>query len=268
MKKFTFLLIAMLAASFAFAQFGKLKYQPKVVVVVLGQHNPTFDESTFPDLNFYYTPNMKLKTNTIFGKASKNKNKKAWSAALGIGRTAGAEAHDNYTGEPAVLIDKRIHSGTAYLLDKNGDIAAKTFNGEREYFNAQTSMLVDFKKFQRKIVSESLGDLTKSLIKKGETVNKKKRNYQDIGEKFFNFNVVDVNGNEHSMSSLVEGNPATLVFFIYINSEYDMKQGKESGAGKRGKDYMNQVAQTVAAEKQLTPLYNLEKGIFGKRIDR
>jgi hypothetical protein len=263
MKKITLFIVAMLAATLTYAQFGQLKYKPKVIVVVLGKHNPTFNESRFPNLHFYYTPNMVLKTSA---KASKNQNKRAWSTAIGFGRTAGAEAHDSYTGEPAILVQKRARSGLAYLLDKNGDIAAKTFNGEKEYFNAQTSMLVDFKRLQRKIVSESFGDLTKSLIKKGETVKKKKKNYQDIGEKFYDFNVVDVNGNEHSMSSLIEGNPATLVFYIYINSEYDLNKGKESGAGKKGRDYMNQVAQTVAAERQIAPLYNLEKGIFGNRI--
>lgn len=264
MKKFTFLIVALLAASFT---FGQVKYKPKVIVVVLGAHNPTFVESVFPDLHFYYTPNMKLKTNTILGKASKNVNKNAWSTAIGFGRSAGSEAHDSYTGTPEVLVNNRIHSGTTYLLDKNGDIAAKTFNGEKADFTSSTPMLVDFKKFQRKIVSESFGDLLKSLIKKGETVSaRKKSNYQDIGNKFYSFNVEDANGTEHSMSSLIQGNEATLVFFVYINSKYDLQEAKKSGKGKKGKDYMNSMAQIVAAQRQIAPLYTLEKGIFGKRI--
>ncbi|MBN2615925.1 MAG: hypothetical protein JXR71_09545 [Bacteroidales bacterium] len=264
MKKITFLIVALLAASFT---FGQMKYKPKVIVVVLGQHNPTFEESTFPDLQFYYTPEMVLKTNTILGKASKNVNKNAWSTAIGFGRSAGSEAHDSYTGSPEILVNKGIHSGVTYLLDKNGDIVGKTYNGEKADFTSNTPMLVDFKKFQRKIVSEPLGDLLKSLIKKGETAgDRKKADYQDIGTKFMDFNVADVNGTEHSMSSLIKGNEATLVVFIYINSKYDLKEAKKSGAGKKGRDYMNSVAQIVAAERQIAPLYSLEKGIFGKRI--
>ena len=261
MKRMTILLTALLIAGIS---LGQMKYKPKVVVVVLGPKNPTFDESRFPDLHFYYTPNLVLKT---YKKASKKTNKKAWSAAIGLGHTAGAEANDRYTGEPAAIVENKIHSGITYLLDKNGVIAGKTFNGKKEYFNSNMSMMVDFKKFQRKIVSESFGELLKSLIKKGETVKKGKANYQDIGTDFYNFKVSDGNGLEHNMSRLIEGTPATLLYFIYINPEYDLNKGKESGAGKKGKDYMNQVAQTVAAEKQIEPLYNLEKGIFGKRIE-
>jgi hypothetical protein len=37
-----------------------MKYKPsKVLVVVLGPKNPTFDESIYPDLHFYYTPDIK-----------------------------------------------------------------------------------------------------------------------------------------------------------------------------------------------------------------
>ena len=67
------------------------------------------------------------------------------------------------------------------------------------------------------------------------------------------------------MHSLVKDNTATLVLFLRVNPEYDLNKGKESGSGKKGKDYSNQVAQTVAAEKQVAPLFALEKGIFGKK---
>jgi len=87
----------------------------------------------------------------------------------------------------------------------------------------------------------------------------------EISESFENFSVVDKDGNTHSMPSLLSDNSATLVLFLRINPEYDLNKGKESGKGKKGKDYMNEVAQSVAAEKQMAPLYRIEKGIFGKR---
>ncbi len=217
MKTIAILFTALLMTGIS---FGQMKYKPKVVVVVLGPKNPTFDESRFPDLHFYYTPELVLKTSK---KASKNLNKNAWSAAVGFGRTAGAEGYDSYTGEPTVLVDKSIHSGVTYLIDKNGFIAGKSFNGEREYFTSAMQLMVSFKHFQKKWETESLGNLLKSLIKKGETVKPLKKPAQDIATEFVDFKVADANGTEYDMHSLVKGNSATLVYFIYINSKYKKK---------------------------------------------
>jgi len=110
----------------------------------------------------------------------------------------------------------------------------------------------------------------KSLVKKGETMKppkKSKTTSHLIGKELYAFKAADKNGTEIEMQNLVKGNPATLLLFLYISPEYDFNQGKESGAGKKGKDYMNQVSQTAAADKQIGPLYNMEKGIFGKRIE-
>ncbi len=261
MKTISLFFIAMLTAAIS---LGQMKYQPKVVVVVLGPHNPTMNESDFPDLNFYYTPNLVFKKSG----ASKNVNKNAWSSALGLGRTAVAEAYDSYTGEPDVIVQKKIHSGTVYLLDKNAVIAGKKKNAT-DFFSRNPMLIVtDFKKLQRKPVFEKFDDLLKSLVKKGETVQKGKSKFEDVGTDFYNFKVSDVNGAEHDMSSLIDGNQATLVFFVYINPEYDFQKARESGKGKKGKTYMNQVAQSVAAEKQMKPLYAMEETVFGNRIKR
>jgi len=267
MKKVLIVLIAVLATSLS---FGQMKYQPKVVVILLGSKNATLDESNFPDLHIYYTPELSLKTSA---KASKNVNKNAWSSALGVGRTAGKESHDAYMGKPQELVNKGVSSGTAFIFDKNGRVNAETFNGKQEYFNTKTKFLVKFNKLKRSWESETFGDLMKSLVKKGNTIKpaktpKKPLKKYAIGHGINDFKVSDKDGNLHSIQSLVKGNPATLVLFLYINPEYDLNKGKESGADKKGKDYMNQVAQTMAADKQIAPLYNLEKGIFGKRLDR
>jgi len=268
MKTIAILFTALLITGIS---FGQMKYKPKVVVVVMGPKNPTFDESTFPDLKFYYLPDIKLSKNGgIYGKASKNKKKNAWSSALGIGATSHAEAYQNYTGEPAIVVEKHIRSGTAYIFDKNGLINAETFNGRQEYFNNQTKFLVDFKKMKRSWESETFGTLMKSLVKKGETMKppKKYKTSYLLGKKIYAFPVQDASGKTYDIQSLTKGDPATLLVFLYINPQFDFNKGKESGAGKKGKNYMNDVAQTMAADKQITPLYNLEKGIFGKRIKR
>ncbi len=265
MKSIAIVLVTLLMAG---VSFGQMKYKPKVVVVVLGPKNPTLDESIFPDLQFYYTPDLKLKMSKKA--ASNNSSKHAWSSVMGMGRTSRAESHDFYTGQPEILAQQSVHSGTAYVFDKNGRVNAETFNGKQEYFNNKTKFLVRFNKMKRSWESESFGDLMKSLVKKGETMKppkKSKTTSHLIGKELYAFNVADKNGKEVDAQSLVKGNSATLLLFLYINPEYDFNKGKESGAGKKGKDYMNQVAQTMAADKQIEPLYNLEKGIFGKRIE-
>ncbi len=267
MKTIAILLTALLITG---VSFGQMKYKPKVEVVVLGPKNPTFDESRFPDLHFYYLPDIKLSKNGgIYGKASKNKNKNAWSSALGMGATSHAEVSQNYTGEPAILVEKPIISGTAFIFDKNGRANAELIGTRDIYFNNKTQFMVDFSKMKRSWESETFSSLMKSLVKKGETMKppKKYKTSHLLGKKIYAFQVQDASGKKYDIQNLTKGNPATLMYFIYINPEYDFNKGKESGAGKKGKDYMNQVAQTVAADKQITPLYNLEEGIFGKRIE-
>ena len=264
MRTFGFILFAVFTATLSYAQ---MKNQPKVVVVFLGQLNTTLSEANFPDLDFYSTPELQLIESK---KASKNTNKKAWSSALGVGRTAGAESNDTYTGVPQELVNKSVSSGTAYLFDTEGIINAKLFNGETQDYVKGTNFLVKFNKMKRQWEAETFGNLLKEIEKKGTTIKPdKKRKEEDakynIGFGIDNFEVSDKEGNLHGMHSLVKDNTATLVLFLRVNPEYDLNKGKESGSGKKGKDYSNQVAQTVAAEKQVAPLFALEKGIFGKK---
>lgn len=269
MKTIAFLFTALLITGIS---FGQMKYKPKVVVVVMGPKNSTFDESKFPDLNFYYLPDIKLSKNGgIYGKASKNKKKNAWSSALGIGATSHAEVSQNYTGEPAIVVDKHIASGTVYVFDKNGLSNAEMMGAQyaKDFITNQTKFMIDFNKMKRSWKTESFGNLMKSLVKKGETMKppKKYKTSHLLGKKIYAFNVQNASGKTFDIQNLTKGNPATLLVFLYINPEFDFNKGKESGSGKKGKTYMNDVAQTIAAEKQIGPLYNLEKGIFGKRIE-
>lgn len=273
MKKNVMLIVAVLAASLA---FGQMKYRPSEVnVIVLGPKNPTFDEAKFPDLHFYYLPDLKLKVSKKA--AANNSSKHAWSSALGVGRTAGAESHDDYSGQPeAIVNNSRLRSGSSFIFDKNGIVNGKSFMGKTLDFNNKSDFLVKFNKMKRSWESETLGTLMKNLVKKSETypVPKKKKKSKTIPQKFSlgqgaaSFELMKSGGEKTDIQSLVIRNPATLLLFLYISPEYDFNKGKESGAGKTGKNYMNQVAQAVAADKQIAPLYNLEKGIFGKRIEQ
>ncbi|MBN2236252.1 MAG: hypothetical protein JW729_01755, partial [Bacteroidales bacterium] len=206
-------------------------------------------------------------------KASDNVDKKAWSSALGVGRTARAEANDSYTGNPTEIVENGIHSGFITLLDSEGIINAKLYLTDEVYFDKSTEFMLKFNGFQRKWEFETFDNLMKTITKKGTAYEKPKKDNKDneenekydIGETFDDFILADKEGNAVNMHSIVQGNTATLVVFLRVNPEYDLNEGKESGKGKKGKSYMNDVAQTVAMEKQIEPLKNLEKGIFGKK---
>lgn len=275
MKTIKFILILCSIIAFKGVLVSQMKYQPETIVIVLAEKNPTFDETRFPDIKFFYTPDLKLKENPL-GKSSKDKKKSAWSSATGVGLTAGKEAHDSYTGKPEFLVDHSVSSGHAYIMDKNERVVGKTYNGKNEDFNSGTEFLTSFNKLQRVWETESLGAITKELIKKNKVMDppkekKKKKDAEnkkiDIGEVMTNFEVTDSQGNSINTNKLFN-NSATLLVFVYINPEFDMQQGKESGKDKKGSEYANEVAQFIAAEKQMDILYNLERGIYGNRIER
>jgi len=265
------LLLLIIPTLFSYNIYGQMKYQPtKTVVIFLGENNPTFDEANFPDLEFYYTPELKLE-DSGFGKGSDNENAKAWSSALGVGKTAASERGAHFKGEPAVLVDNRVSSGHAYILDKNMRIYAYAYNGDDISFNKGTQFLIAYNKFQGKFETESFGDIMKDMVKKGDAMKppkKFKKNSNDFtrGKVIKDFEIKTKDGSSTSIVNILKGQEATLIVFAYLNSGYDLQEGYESGEGKKGKDYANSVAQTIAAEKQIEILYRLEKGIYGKNV--
>jgi len=270
MKKLALLSLVMIITV---SMFGQMKIQPsKTVVIFLGAKNSTFDESKFPNIKFYYTPDLKLKDNGgIYGKKSKSKNKNAWSSALGMGATSHSEAVNEFTGTPEALALAGIGSGYSFIFDKNGVIKAKAIGRSIDY-NKNTKFMVSFNKMKRSWESETLDALMKDLVKKGNTTkpgkaSKKPEHKFAIGYGVNSAVLEDKDGNKTDITEIVKGDPATMITFLYLNNEYDLTKGKESGKGKKGKDYSNEVAQVLAAEKQLRPLLNIEEGIYGNKTE-
>jgi hypothetical protein len=270
MKKLALLGLAVIIAT---SMFGQMKVQPsKTVVIFLGPKNPTFDETKFPDIKFYYTPDLALKDNGgIYGKKSKSKNKNAWSSALGMGATSHSEAVNEFTGAPEALTLAGIGSGYSFIFDKNGVIKAKAIGRTIDY-NKNTKFMVSFNKMKRSWESETLDAIMKDLVKKGNTTkpgkaSKKPEHKFAIGYGINSAVVEDKDGNKTDITDLAKGDPATMITFLYLSPEYDLTKGKESGKGKKGKDYSNEVAQVIAAEKQLKPLVFIEDGIYGNKVE-
>ena len=56
LKNLFFLAVLTLGSFTVFAQISKLA--PKVVVIGIGEKNATLDENQYPNLKFYYTPEL------------------------------------------------------------------------------------------------------------------------------------------------------------------------------------------------------------------
>ena len=283
MKTVSIFLMTLLMAV-AGASFGQVaKYQPKVIILFLGEKNPTFDESKYPDLSFYYTPELELVKSE---KAkSQSSGKKAFGSLTGFSSQSSAEANDEYTGTPAEIINLAIGARDVYLFDKKGVFSGKLWGtfGDDDRKLDDWSFLLSGKK--KTVVTggapydtKKLGDFAKDFVKKGKTTGKVKNAkvkkgkqptlHNMYGEKWPDFKVQDASGKEVDFSEITSGNPLTMVCTLYLEKDYDMNKAKESGEGKSGKEYMNSIAEDLATEKAVSGLSNLESQIFQFRVER
>ena len=283
MKTVSIFLMTLLMAV-AGASFGQVaKYQPKVIILFLGEKNPTFDESKYPDLSFYYTPELELVKSE---KAkSQSSGKKAFGSLTGFSSQSSAEANDEYTGTPAEIINLAIGARDVYLFDKKGVFSGKLWGtfGDDDRKLDDWSFLLSGKK--KTVVTggapydtKKLGDFAKDFVKKGKTTGKVKNAkvkkgkqptlHNMYGEKWPDFKVQDASGKEVDFSEITSGNPLTMVCTLYLEKDYDMNKAKESGEGKSGKEYMNSIAEALATDKAVSGLSNLESQIFKYRVER
>jgi len=85
-------------------------YDINVIMIGIGGKNATFDESKYPDLSFYYTPNL-------VSKAELGETAKSALSLFGDG------AREIFEGKPDILAkwwDDKDLRNYALLFDKNG----------------------------------------------------------------------------------------------------------------------------------------------------
>jgi uncharacterized protein YnzC (UPF0291/DUF896 family) len=224
MKKITLLLTALLVFGVSFAQLKK--YPPKVIIIGVGEKNPTFDESRFPHIKFYYTPTLKPVNDDISEEGN---------AGLAL-----LEATHQFTGEPEfvrnfwnlissnkvfMLFDKesRCYTLGPDILPRNGDLNQAACANDKV-----------------------LGVNVKDVIKKGKTVKQNKKainlvppettnkkvsiSFKDyykkfkktmVGNKLPDFEIVDPEGNPTTISAAMNNEP-TLVLFFEIPKNLDL----------------------------------------------
>jgi len=255
MKRLAFLTLAVIISLGAIAQ---QKYQPKVVVLFMGEKNPTFDESKFPDCKFYYTPGI-----TAEVKEAKSVSNKLLSRS-GIKKEGGV--YDiKFGGAPAEAYSTNIIGGT--FFDKNGLICG-------QYKTIDNILVSPKKNLQGAMDFVSYKSFSKDYIKKGKTIKKAKRAPKKPKKLFdyhrmempTDFEVVDSKGNKENIKNLVKGEPLTLLYVLYLKSDYDLKAGTESGENKKGKQFINDALNTTAAIKKLEKVSEIEQDIFGHKV--
>ncbi len=266
MKKITLLLSAL----FIFGvSFGQMKYLPtKTIVVILGAQNPNIDYSKFSDIEFYFTPELDnlYKDPETLAEASGLKG----GMKLFTKNTADAkqmEVLNAYNGTNDVIFKKGL-SKVSYVFDKEGVVYGK-FWGVNPSFTGSDAYLVKNKSQD----SETLKTLLKELVKKGDTRKlgkiKKGKDYSwQPGYKPTTITVLDKDGNSKDIVELVKGNPATILYWVHVNSKFDPIPGTKSGKDQDPEEYNNAVARTMTLDKQMMPLFDIEKYIYGKKLDK
>ncbi|WP_319482083.1 hypothetical protein [uncultured Draconibacterium sp.] len=256
MKKVVFISVALLMASFI--GFSQAKYQPKVVVLFMGEKNPTFDESKFPDCDFYYTPGISGEEKKAESVASKG------LGALGIKGTE-RDYDVNFSGTPAEAYATNICE--AVFFDKNGNVSGL-------FKSAKNVCTSPKKNLQGSMDFVNYDSFSKDYIKKGNTTKeakkapkKPKHLFDYYGSGFpADFEVENADGEKSMVSELVTGNPLTLFYALYFSPEIDLAAGMESGEGKKGKDFINDNINTVKGIKKLSLLSDIEYDIFGNKV--
>lgn len=200
MKKYIFVFFAVLTTVICSVSFAAMPYATKNVIAInLGPKNPTFNESKFPDIKFFYTPNLKWDTNKT-------------------------------TGKPLFLADwlnkKGMRPDQAVLLDKNGF-------GDFECF-----LMTDTKIEDNKILGdiENMGEALKAVVEKGRTSDDRTGNKMDLsmisatyGRPFPDFEIVSSSGEGTTTQNAINsiGLP-TIVFVYYIPKDHQFKDAESS----------------------------------------
>ena len=264
MKKLSLLLSALLIFGVSFAQ---MKYMPtKTIIVVLGAQNPNIDYTTFSDLEFYFTPELDGLYNDVqsMGEAARD-GLRLFSSNTNASKQQ--EVLNAYNGKNDILYKKQLIR--TFLFDKDGTVYGKFWGGGTPYFNGNDKYLIKNKSQN----SETFKTLLKELVKKGEIRKlgkiKKGKDYSwQPGYKPSSLMVTDKDGNSKDLVDLVKGNPATLLFFMHINSAFDPKIGAEKNNGMEPKEYNDAIARTSTIDTQMTALRDIEKNIYGKKIKK
>lgn len=237
MKKAVWLLILLSVLLCPALAKNKMPWAPENVIAIhIGPMNPTFDGTKYPDIKFYYTPELNWTTEKV-------------------------------TGTP-VLLTKWLNQGLrmeeGIVLDKNGNGAFIGFimRGKRLEDNFSQGDL------------DKLGNVLKSVIEENRATphtTKKPLKLDDLsgilGKQFPDFEVEDSAGEKTTTKAIIyEANELpTLVYFFHI--PYDHKfQDVEAAVGEAQTpmQFLAGISSMSAGDEYLSTLERLESELYGR----
>jgi len=231
-------------------------YDINVIMIGIGEKNPTFDESYFPNLEFYYTPNL-------VSQAELNETGKS-ALSLFV-----EEAREVFEGEPEILAkwwDEMDLKNYALVFDKNG-IGA--WQGKLEL----DDNLVEDSDGEGK--ENSLEDTFEMLLKDGNVMELDKEKEFDCGDddsiietNIPDFEVIAVDSSKKSVLELTKSGKTTMVVFFQIPKDADLMGTdavKKEEGGLTG--LINATVQVYAGFDWIQLMEKLESNIYGNEID-
>jgi len=240
MKSRIIIIIVTLVFNFNFVNAQIHKYAPEVVLIGVGEKNPTFDETRYPDLKFYYTPKLISEVSSkIFTKNS------------GI----------ILSGTPefvkTIWNNKNFKNGFM-LFDKNGVCVSMGYDIMRQ--NDIGSRLCADK--------SKLSDNLRNYVKKGKTgkmskkeMKLKKSNFM-VGYKMPKYNVTNLDGESVGISSICDSGKPTLVIFFNIPKNLDLNVASKIQHKKTGKGFFKAMVEGARGSKQQNLFIELESEFF------
>lgn len=234
--------------------FAEDTYDVNVIMIGIGAKNPTFDESKFPDLKFYYTPGL-------VSQAEVDNNGKALVSLLG------GSTREIFKGEPEILakwFDEMDLRGYAIVFDKNG---VGTWQGK---LNLEDDLIEDS---EGEGEEETLEDTFEYLLEDGEIMEAdedKEFDYEDddsVIETYMpDFEVVAPDGSKKSIRELTKNGKTTMVVFFQIPKDIDLNAAKDVQEEKDAGSFFSKTLTSVAGSNWQQLMKKIEYSIYGKEI--
>lgn len=199
------------------------KIAPKIIVVGIGEKNVSFDESQFPDLDFYYTPTLIVNT---YGLSLEERTKESIKLATVPFYKSKKMVGESYSGTPEFIINAnsgRPITNTYMLFDKGGLCYTIGYD-------------LTLSKNRQNANKKTFGDNLSAVVKKGKTIKAAKKPYRIgkthsiIGNKLGDFPIQSIDGETLELGSLL-GGEAVLVLFFQLDTDLDADAQSFSDGG-------------------------------------
>ena len=250
--------ILVLILFISFNNNAQEQYKINIVMLGIGSHNPTFNGQQFPDLKYYYTPEL----------ISQAKVDKTGKALVNL---FGGDTREIFEGEPAHLAkwwDEKNLKNYAVLFDKNG------VGAWQGYLNLDEDDILDSDAEGGD--HESLKDILEQLIEDNENIeldvdkNNDEFDYGDdeslLEREMPDFSVETINNEKKSIKSLVKSDKPTLLVIFQMPKDVDLNAQKKMETEKSVGGFLSNVVQTTAKQTWLRVMQKIEFSVFNKDI--